>query len=126
MILGHIFAIAVMDNLSRIPFFIPLMRALPKNKLMQQQSDFSREKVKRQVIVYSSIMSKELTICSRLEIGVEQKDFLTNVSQKVLSGDVPQEEMAAHSSTFVYVWSYLKKSPMCTILREASCVCSVS
>lgn len=115
MILGHIFAIAIMDNLSRIPFFIPLMRALPKNKLMQQQSDFSREKVKRQVNVFSSIMRKGLTICSRLEIGVEQKDFLTNVSKKVLSGDVPQEEMAAHSSTFVYVRSHLSKSTTCTV-----------
>jgi hypothetical protein len=36
-----------------------------------------------------------------LEQSTEKKDFLSNVSKKVLAGEVSEEEMAAHSSTFV-------------------------
>ncbi|RYP61516.1 hypothetical protein DL770_009770 [Monosporascus sp. CRB-9-2] len=85
---GHVFAISVMDNLNRYPLLMAAIKSLPKkwttSKSSQQQSDFSREKVKR-----------------RLEKRSEQRDFLSNVSKKVLSGEVSQEEMAAHSSTFV-------------------------
>lgn len=34
-------------------------------------------------------------------MDVERKDFLSYVTAKVKNGDVSQEEMAAHSSTFV-------------------------
>ncbi|KAI0483447.1 cytochrome P450 [Xylaria cf. heliscus] len=88
MILGHVFAISVMDNLNRYPLLMAAIRSLPKkwttSKLSQRQSDFSREKVKR-----------------RLEKRTEQTDFLSTVAKKVLNGEVSQEEMAAHSSTFV-------------------------
>lgn len=37
----------------------------------------------------------------RLEGGSIRQDFLTNVVEKVKSGEVPLEEMAAHSSTLM-------------------------
>lgn len=86
-ILGHMLAITLMDNLRRFPLVLSIVRALPSKwtaALSNKQSEFSREKVRR-----------------RLEMDLEQKDFLSNVAAKVKNGEVPEEEMAAHSSTFV-------------------------
>lgn len=38
----------------------------------------------------------------RLENKLERKDFLTNIAEKVKNEEISREEMAAHSSTFVY------------------------
>ncbi|RYO91163.1 hypothetical protein DL766_000129 [Monosporascus sp. MC13-8B] len=102
---GYVFAISVMGNLNRYPLLMAAIRSLPKkwttSKLSQQQSDFSREKVKRYAMATTKLQKARLTRISRLEKRSEQRDSLSNVSKKVLSGEVSQEEMAAHSSTFV-------------------------
>jgi hypothetical protein len=50
-------------------------------------------------VVYT--LDIELTSARRLESTSPRQDFLTNVVEKVKSGEVPLEEMAAHSSTLM-------------------------
>lgn len=50
----------------------------------------------------SSLVSVSVLIrYRRLENNVGRRDFLTNVADKVKTGEVSHEEMAAHSSTLV-------------------------
>ncbi|KAK7749837.1 hypothetical protein SLS53_000418 [Cytospora paraplurivora] len=86
-ILGHMLIITLMDNLRRYPLFLAAAKALPAkwtSSLRNKQTDFSREKVRQ-----------------RLKKDADQRDFLTNVANKVRNGEVSAEEMAAHSSTIV-------------------------
>lgn len=41
--------------------------------------------------------------CRRLANDLHQKDFMTNIVEKVRFGEVSEEELTAHAATLVYV-----------------------
>ncbi|KAM5478039.1 orf9b protein [Microsporum canis] len=87
MITSHLFFITLLDNLRRYPIFYYIgIFLLPKLtfSVRNQHSQFSRDKVAR-----------------RLESKSPRKDFLTNLVQKVETGEVGREEMTAHASTLI-------------------------
>ncbi|KAK2752024.1 2og-fe oxygenase family protein [Colletotrichum kahawae] len=87
MIVEHLFFVTVLDNLRRYPILDALgRRLLPRLtvSVRDRHSGYSRTKVER-----------------RLQGESGRQDFLTNVSEKVKSGEVSQEEMTAHASTLV-------------------------
>ncbi|KAH0425313.1 Cytochrome P450 [Colletotrichum camelliae] len=87
MIVEHLFFVTVLDNLRRYPVLDALgRRLLPRLtvSVRDRHSGYSRTKVER-----------------RLQGESGRQDFLTNVSEKVKSGEVSQEEMTAHASTLV-------------------------
>ncbi|KAK2610031.1 hypothetical protein N8I77_003491 [Diaporthe amygdali] len=87
MIVEHLFFVTVLDNLRRYPLIAAIGRkCLPRLtvSVRDRHSGYSREKVARR-----------LNACSGRE------DFLTNISEKVKTGEVSEEEMTAHASTLV-------------------------
>ena len=107
LILGHMLAITVMDNLRRFPLLMLLKSTLPAKwttGLNSQQSQFSRSKVQKCVCFSIDYRTVHTDRNRRLDSSKGRKDFLTNVSSKVHNGEVTKEEMAAHSSTFVYAY----------------------
>ncbi|KAK2753895.1 hypothetical protein FQN54_007254 [Arachnomyces sp. PD_36] len=87
LILEHLFFITVLDNLRRYPFFVTLGKIfLPfaTVSVRNKHSGFSRKQVDHRISNKSA-----------------RKDFLTNLVNKVESGEVEKEEMTAHVSTLV-------------------------
>ncbi|KAI1074917.1 cytochrome P450 [Whalleya microplaca] len=86
-ILGdHLFAISLMDNLRRIPIVLAAAKCIPSTWTLSNP--------------YFGIEIWTLTQYSRLSLG-EQKDFMSVCVDKVLKGEVSQEEMAAHCRTLL-------------------------
>lgn len=76
-----------MDNLRRFKIISLLLEWILPSLIMSvrgRHTAYTRAKVRK-----------------RLEGGSIRQDFLTNVVEKVKSGEVPLEEMAAHSSTLM-------------------------
>ena len=67
-------------------WILPWLTTSVKNK----HSGYTRAKVQR-----------------RLESKADRKDFLTNIIQKVDSGEVSHEELVGHASTLVLVQQYV-------------------
>ncbi|CAD6584580.1 MAG: hypothetical protein ASARMPREDX12_001698 [Alectoria sarmentosa] len=87
LILKHLLAVTLVDNLRRWPLMATIGRfLLPKAtvSVRDKHSNFSRTQVKH-----------------RLESQSPRRDFLTNIVGFVKSGEVSQEEMTAHSSTLI-------------------------
>ncbi|KAF2753069.1 putative cytochrome P450 [Pseudovirgaria hyperparasitica] len=87
LILEHLLEITLVDNLRRIKLLEILGRyLLPRLtvKIRKKHSGHSRAKVQR-----------------RLEGADNRQDFLTNITDKVRSGEVSLEEMTAHASTLI-------------------------
>jgi hypothetical protein len=89
LILKHLLEITLVDNLRRFSalatfgkWLLPGLTAAVR----KQHSNDARTKVKR-----------------RLQGKNTRQDFLTNLVSKVKSGEVLEEEMAAHASTLMYV-----------------------
>lgn len=86
---------------------LTLSKCIPSGKLFgirDTVGEFSRESVSRYVChacKVPEVFKIMLTRSRRLENNVGRRDFLTSVVDKVKSGEVSHEEMAAHSSTFV-------------------------
>ncbi|KAI0146314.1 putative cytochrome P450 [Xylariaceae sp. FL1272] len=109
LVLQHVREITLMDNLRRFRLFSGLAEWILPSLILSvraKHTKYTRAKVQK-----------------RLESTSPRQDFLTNVVGKVKSGDVPLEEMAAHSSTLIIaggettattlsaVMFYLLKSP---------------
>ncbi|KAI1812285.1 putative cytochrome P450 [Poronia punctata] len=109
LVLQHVREISLMDNLRRFTLFSGLSRWVLPSLIMSVRSkhtQYTRAKVQR-----------------RLESTSSRQDFLTNIVEEVKSGEVPLEEIAAHSSTLIIaggettattlsaVMYYLLKSP---------------
>ncbi|KAH7323011.1 cytochrome P450 [Stachybotrys elegans] len=89
-IFGHVFIVALMDNLRRYPLLLAAVKLLPSrltnglSKKQAQQTQLSKLKAR-----------------TRLEKVEDQRDFMSNACQKVRDGQVSEEEFAAHSSSLV-------------------------
>lgn len=86
LILGHLFWITVADNLRRLPLVPSLARLIfPFTEgIRNKHTGYTRDMVE-----------------SRLKSKTLRQDFLTNLVSKVENGEVPKEEMTAHSSTLI-------------------------
>lgn len=86
LILDHMSAINVADNLRRVPLLAAIGRLLSPIMAASQNkhTGFVREKV-----------------ASRLANPSDRKDFFSNLASKVESGEVELEEMTAHASTLM-------------------------
>ncbi|KAI0191318.1 cytochrome protein [Astrocystis sublimbata] len=109
MILDHLLVVNIMDNLRRYPLLVSIVKALPAkwtSGLAKQQTQFSRDQVKR-----------------RLERDLDQQDFVSTAVSKVRKGEISEGQLVAHASTLVMaggettstamaaVTYYLLKSP---------------
>ncbi|PVI03632.1 cytochrome P450 [Periconia macrospinosa] len=87
LVIRHVFAATVLDNMRRYPFMVTLGKLiLPRLtvSVRDKHSGYTRAKVQQ-----------------RLESKSDRKDFFTNVIQKVHSGEMSREEMVGHASTLV-------------------------
>ncbi|KAK5952528.1 hypothetical protein OHC33_006573 [Knufia fluminis] len=88
-IFSHLHTVTFMDNIRRFPLVLRLARLIPTRwttTLRNKVTGFAREKTTR-----------------RLEKSGDRRDFLSNVVDKVRSGKVSEEEMAAHCSIIAFV-----------------------
>lgn len=82
----------MLDNLRRYPSLVTLGRwILPwlTTSVKNKHSGYTRAKVQ-----------------NRLDSKTDRKDFLTNIIQKVETGEVSHEELVGHASTLVLVHQY--------------------
>jgi hypothetical protein len=89
LILNHLLEITLVDNLRRFSALATLGKWLLPSltvAVRNQHSNDARRKVKL-----------------RLQGNNTRQDFLTNLVGKVKGGEVPEEELAAHASTLMYV-----------------------
>ncbi|KAI1410035.1 putative cytochrome P450 [Hypoxylon sp. FL1857] len=91
LILSNLFEVAPVDNMRRVKVvaaigrqLLPLLTSSVRNK----HSMYSRAKMQK-----------------RLEASAPRQDFLAHLASKVLSDEVSQEEMTAHTSTLVLAGS---------------------
>ncbi|KAI1499291.1 cytochrome P450 [Biscogniauxia marginata] len=101
MILDHLLVVNIMDNLRRYPLLVAIAKSLPSKwttGLAKKQTQYSREKVKQ-----------------RLQKNSNDKDFLTNLVDKVRKGEVVEEEMVAHASTLVMAGGETTSTSMAAI-----------
>ncbi|PSK33975.1 Isotrichodermin C-15 hydroxylase [Elsinoe australis] len=86
MLTKYLFFITLVDNLRRLPFVPTLGKLIaPLTAGIQEKNHkYSRELVKR-----------------RLANDLHQKDFMTNIVEKVRFGEVSEEELTAHAATLV-------------------------
>ncbi|KAL4916488.1 cytochrome P450 [Aspergillus aurantiobrunneus] len=87
LILDHLLAITLVDNLRRFAFLATLGKLLLPRLTVQvrnRHTGYSREKVEE-----------------RLNSTSSRQDFFTNLAGKVKSGEIDKEEMTAHASTLI-------------------------
>ncbi|KAI1132468.1 cytochrome P450 [Nemania abortiva] len=101
MILDHLLVVNIMDNLRRYPLLVAIVKLLPAKwttGLAKQQTQFSRDQVKR-----------------RLERTSDQRDFVSTVVSKVRNGDISEEQLVAHASTLVMAGGETTSTAMAAI-----------
>ncbi|KAK3324443.1 putative cytochrome P450 [Cercophora scortea] len=86
LILGHLYFITVADNLRRFPMVPTIARMIFPfmSSIKNKHTGYTREKVER-----------------RLQSKGMRKDFMSNLTSKLESGEIEKEEMTAHASTLV-------------------------
>ncbi|OCT47178.1 Isotrichodermin C-15 hydroxylase [Cladophialophora carrionii] len=100
-IFAHLHAISIMDNIRRMPLVEKTARLIPTKwttGIRNRITGFAREKSKR-----------------RVERSGETVDFLSNVVEKVRSGKISHEEMAAHCSIIAIASSETSATSLATI-----------
>lgn len=87
LITKHLIEVTLVDNLSRFEILATLGRLLLPSltsSAREKHARFSHAKVQK-----------------RLDAQTPREDFFTSISSKVRTGEIPQEEMAAHASTIM-------------------------
>ncbi|KAJ3568839.1 hypothetical protein NPX13_g6283 [Xylaria arbuscula] len=102
LVLQHVREITLVDNLRRFKILSGIAKRILPSLILSvraRHTKYTRAKVQR-----------------RLESTSSRQDFLTNVVEKVKSGDVPLEEMAAHSSTLIIAGGETTATTMAAVM----------
>ncbi|KAI1358950.1 putative cytochrome P450 [Xylaria arbuscula] len=102
LVLQHVREITLMDNLRRFKILSGIAKWILSSLILSvraRHTKYTRAKVQR-----------------RLESTSSRQDFLTNVVEKVKSGDVPLEEMAAHSATLIIAGGETTATTMAAVM----------
>ncbi|KAJ5156103.1 cytochrome P450 [Penicillium capsulatum] len=102
LMLGLMHVVTVMDNLRRYPILVKLAQCIPSKWTVGFRD---------QMIQYGKSRT-----AARLEKQGEHNDFLTNVVEKVRSGEVSQAEMEAHSWNMAMAGGETSGSAMASII----------
>ena len=94
-----------MDNLRRYAFLLTLGRYLLPRwtvSIRNKHSGYSRRKVAQYDFLRPPFYSGSANhVNRRIDSKTSRKDFMTNLVEKVTTGEVSREEMTAHASTLM-------------------------